>query len=61
MSKEVIIMIDQMGNIEGEAAGFVGSSCTNATKFLEKLGVVETELKPEYFQKEQGLEQLKGW
>lgn len=59
--KEVIIVIDQMGNVEGEAAGFVGSSCLKATEFLEKLGATKTELKAEYFQKEQDMEKLRGF
>lgn len=58
--KEVIIMIDQQGNIEGEAAGFLGSSCMKATEFLDKLGAVKNEIKPEYYQKEQELERLKS-
>jgi len=58
--KAVIVIIDTQGKITSEANGFIGSSCMKATEFLEKLGSVKNELKPEYFQKEQGMERLRG-
>jgi len=51
--KEVIMLIDQQGNITVEAFGFKGESCLKATEWLEKLGdKQEVKFKPEYYQKE---------
>ena len=45
------------GTVKLEAFGFVGASCTDATKAMQQaLGEVEkTSYKPEYFEKEKAL------
>ena len=54
MDKKVEITLDKDGGIKVEAFGFVGSSCEEATKFLEELygEALEKELKEEYWQDE---------
>ena len=43
--------VSPLGKLNVEASGFAGTSCKEATEFLQKLGdSTETELKPEYFE-----------
>lgn len=53
MSKQVRVTIGPDGKVKFEADGFVGSSCEEATSFLEKAFAgksVSRELKPEYYE-----------
>ena len=59
--KQIKITVKNGGQAKVEVSGYAGGTCTDATKFLEKLGVVEQSQKtPEFYQTEeqaQGLEQ----
>lgn len=52
MAQEVVIEIDEKGNVVVEGKGFAGAECTAVTKALEEaIGTVESrKLKPEYRQ-----------
>lgn len=48
---KITISFSPEGTSKVEAHGFKGSSCQEATKFLEKaLGAGTTQLKPEFYQ-----------
>lgn len=51
MSKEVIITIDEEGNLSIETKGYSGSSCiTELAELEESLGKVKIKKKQEFFQ-----------
>lgn len=52
MPQEIIIDVDQQGNVKIEGKGFQGTECTQLTAAIEQeLGeVANRELKPEYRQ-----------
>jgi hypothetical protein len=51
MAKKVKVIITITGEIKIEAQGFKGSTCKEATKFLESLGEVKNfDKKAEYYQ-----------
>lgn len=52
--QEILIDIDEVGNVTVEGVGFAGADCKKFTEAIEReLGeVVETTLKPEYRQVE---------
>lgn len=52
MQEQIIVIIAPDGSTKVETKGFQGSSCKDASAFIEKaLGVKESEtLKPEYHQ-----------
>ena len=54
MSKTITLLISPEGKVKLETGGFTGSSCREASRFLEDaLGVGNVErLKPEYFLEE---------
>ena len=55
MGKKVIVKLGKDGSVKVEAEGFVGSSCEDATKFIDDIFGKPTDkkLKPEYYQEEQ--------
>lgn len=52
--KTIIVNVDSEGQVEIEAVGYKGQSCSKATAALEKaLGLAKTsKKKPEYYQTE---------
>jgi len=51
--KKVRVTIASNGRVSAEAEGFTGSSCEEATAFLDTLfGVGKKDYKPEYYQEE---------
>ena len=49
--KNIKVIITPDGQIQVEAFGFTGNSCTEATAFLRNLGTVQEEiLKPEFYE-----------
>ncbi len=52
--EKVITTVNPAGDLKVEAEGFTGTSCTDATAFLQTLGIVdESENKPEYYDTEE--------
>jgi len=50
---KVKIVIDKNGKSVVEAEGFLGQSCTDATKIFSDIGKkVDEQLKPEFFQEQ---------
>jgi hypothetical protein len=52
-NKKIVIMIDDKGEVQVEAFGHKGGSCTKATDPLTKAligGVIEDRKKPEFYQ-----------
>ena len=50
MSEEIVVDFFRNGTIKVEAFGFQGTSCKDATEFLNSLGkITEEENKPEYW------------
>jgi len=60
--KQIKITVKKGGQIKVEAEGYSGSSCTEATKFLEKLGAVvePPQMKPEFYQTEDQGQSIQG-
>ena len=50
MSEEIVVDFFRNGTVKVETFGYVGSSCKEATEFLNSLGSVTNETeKPEYW------------
>ncbi|WP_172674120.1 DUF1257 domain-containing protein [Syntrophomonas palmitatica] len=49
-TKKILVDLPSTGEMKVEAEGYSGSSCQEATKFLESLGTVQSTLKPEYYE-----------
>ncbi len=56
--EKVITTVNPAGDLKVEAEGFTGTSCTDATTFLQNLGIVEhSENKPEFYAEEELLKE----
>jgi len=52
--RKIIVKLTPDGLIQVEAEGYTGTSCEEATKFLQQLGsVAGVEKKPEYYEEPQ--------
>lgn len=60
--RQIKITVTKGGQVKVEAAGYSGSSCIEATKFLEKLGAVvePPQMTPEFYQSEEQGQSIQG-
>ncbi len=61
MQKGITVIVDASGKIQVEAQGYKGSSCVEATRFIEEaLGRVQARRKkPEYYQSSRVKQQVR--
>jgi acylphosphatase len=60
MAGKIIVKLLPDGSIKVEAEGYTGSTCEEATRFLEQLGAVSGEnKKPEYYETPMQVEGVK--
>jgi len=60
--KEVIVKVFPGGKVTIDAVGFKGSSCEEATRWLEEMlaGEKKKMYKPEYYQRESVTQKIRG-